>query len=45
MVRPMIGPECAYGKHDACNGDAWDFATDLPADCKCECHDDEEKAA
>lgn len=36
----MTGPECAYGKHDACNGDAWNFDTDEPADCACECHRD-----
>lgn len=33
-----IGPECAYGKHDACNGDAWDYLKDEPTDCVCDCH-------
>lgn len=36
--RHIIGPECQYDKHDACNGDAWDYLKDEPADCVCECH-------
>jgi hypothetical protein len=38
--RAPIGPECDYGKHDACNGDAWDFAIDEPSPCCCICHRD-----
>lgn len=34
----ILGPECAYGKHDACNEDAWDDALDAPVDCECDCH-------
>lgn len=30
-----ICPDCAYGKHAACQGDAWDHDTDQPAVCAC----------
>lgn len=29
-------PECAQGKHDNCDGQAWDFENDEPAACGCE---------
>lgn len=31
-----ICPECRDGKHDNCNGDAWDMAADQPAACSCQ---------
>lgn len=33
-----LNPDCAVGKHPACNGDAWDFGADTPCQCECECH-------
>jgi hypothetical protein len=33
-----INPDCHVGKHDACNGDAWNAVYDGPDDCDCECH-------
>lgn len=33
-----MNPDCRDGKHDACNGDAWDFQFDQPSECQCECH-------
>jgi hypothetical protein len=36
-----MNPDCANGKHHACNGDAWDFLTDTPTNCTCECHDND----
>ena len=36
-----INPDCRDGKHPACNGDAWDDDTDLPAACECSCHSEE----
>ncbi|MCU1418693.1 MAG: hypothetical protein JWP32_2867 [Schumannella sp.] len=34
----IISPECTAGKHDACNGDAWDTVRDAVTDCPCTCH-------
>lgn len=31
-------PDCGVGKHDACNGDAWDHSKDEPTVCVCVCH-------
>lgn len=28
-------PECRVGKHDNCDGGAWDFDTDQPTACPC----------
>lgn len=33
-----LNPDCRDGKHKACLLDAWDFETDQPALCQCECH-------
>jgi hypothetical protein len=33
-------PDCVAGKHDACNGDAWDNGSDAPTECGCWCHDE-----
>lgn len=33
-----ISPDCDYGKHRACHGDAWDTVTDSLTRCDCECH-------
>ena len=43
---PMtLSPDCAYGKHRACHGDAWDAAADAVTACTCECHSIERNAA
>lgn len=34
-----MNPDCRDGKHDACNGDAWDNEADMPIWCGCWCHD------
>ena len=34
-----LNPECAVGKHPACNEDAWDDVKDQPARCECACHE------
>lgn len=31
----MICPECRNGKHDNCQGDAWDNERDRPTICEC----------
>lgn len=33
-----IGPDCAAGKHPACDGRAWDDETDDITTCDCPCH-------
>lgn len=33
----FICPECAAGKHDNCDGTAWDTHQDEPTDCSCPC--------
>ena len=33
-----LSPDCAVGKHPACNEDAWDFDRDAIAVCPCDCH-------
>lgn len=38
----VFGPDCRDGKHPACDGRAWDDASDEVAACACRCH---EKAA
>lgn len=40
-----MNPDCAAGKHRACQGDGWDFLRDEPAPCSCECHELPERAA
>jgi hypothetical protein len=37
----VLSPDCKVGKHDACNKDAWDMIEDVPAECECECHNDD----
>lgn len=37
-LRRPINPDCAVGKHHACNDDAWDIDLDRPARCQCDCH-------
>lgn len=39
--RDRIGADCRDGKHPACIGDAWDIEADTPADCECDCHEEE----
>lgn len=41
MTPIFYSPDCAYDKHGACNGDAWNDIEDVPADCDCWCHDEE----
>lgn len=36
--RTAINPDCAVGKHHACNDDAWDPEHDRPTRCECDCH-------
>jgi hypothetical protein len=33
-----MNPDCRDGKHASCSGDGWDFETDMPAACPCDCH-------
>lgn len=33
-----IGPDCAVGKHPACDARAWDDDADDITDCTCTCH-------
>lgn len=43
VVRPRSEcPECRAGKHDNCDGGAWDVDTDEAAVCECWEHDHEE---
>lgn len=37
----FICPECAAGKHDNCDGTAWDTHQDEPTDCSCPCRTEE----
>lgn len=39
MIPVWENPDCAAGKHDACNGDAWDGDNDRPTRCTCTCHE------
>jgi hypothetical protein len=32
-----VCPECVQGKHQNCDGQAWDFDADEPTGCGCEC--------
>ena len=43
-TRPAVraNPDCAAGKHDACNGDGWDNRIDAVCDCPCTCHEPKE---
>lgn len=34
-----MNPDCAVGKHHACNGDGWDMSLDEAMPCPCACHD------
>lgn len=34
----QVNPDCKAGKHDACNGDAWDTVKDAVTECPCTCH-------
>lgn len=34
----LVNPDCKAGKHDACNGDAWDTVQDAVTECPCTCH-------
>jgi hypothetical protein len=38
LVRVRVNPDCKTGKHDACNGDAWDTIRDAVTECPCTCH-------
>ncbi len=33
-----MNPDCRDGKHRACSGRGYDFATDTFTDCTCPCH-------
>ena len=37
-LHSAINPDCAVGKHHACNDDAWDDIHDRPTRCECDCH-------
>jgi hypothetical protein len=39
MSATAVSPDCGYGKHAACHGDAWDSAADAVTDCTCNCHE------
>jgi len=34
----QTNPDCAAGKHDACNGDGWDTRFETVCECPCDCH-------
>lgn len=38
----LVNPECRDGKHDNCDGNAWDTRTDAVTDCPCTCHEPKE---
>ena len=40
MTAPL-NPDCAYSKHRACSGTAWDEDLDVLTDCACDCHYDD----
>ena len=35
MIPEPSCPECRVGKHDNCDGGAWDLDTDEPTYCRC----------
>lgn len=39
MSPVWISPDCTYGKHTACSGEAFDDYADDVTDCQCDCHD------
>lgn len=36
MKRDQGCPECRQGKHQRCDGTAWDYINDVPDNCRCD---------
>lgn len=43
-MSPPVCPECRVGKHDNCDGGAWNFDTDTPTVCACAANEHDPRA-